>query len=91
VALRGERAISRGSYALARAAGLDDLIALTADEYVHRNLALAADRQARARLQRELRPRLQASPVMDAPRFVRDLEALYEAMVAGDAAAAQPA
>jgi predicted O-linked N-acetylglucosamine transferase (SPINDLY family) len=80
VALRGERAISRSSYALARAAGLDDLVALTTDEFVRKNLALAADRRERARLRSELRPRLEASPVMDAPRFVRDLESLYESI-----------
>jgi len=87
VALRGERPISRGSYALVRAAGLDDLAALTADEYLRKNLALAADREERARLRRELRPRLEGSPVMDAPRFVRDLESLYAAMVEGNGTA----
>jgi len=40
-------------------------------------VALARDGQARARLRRTIRPRLQESPVMDAQRFTRDLEALY--------------
>ena len=41
---------------------------------------LAADRDALLRLRRELRPRLQASPLTDVPRFVRDLEAAYRQM-----------
>ena len=77
VALAAERGISRGSYSIAASAQLDELIAQDRAEYVARNVALARDADARARLRRTIRPRLRESPVMDAERFTRDLEALY--------------
>lgn len=77
VALAGERGISRGSYSIASSAQLEELIAHDRAAYVSRNVGLAADFEARARLRRTIRARLQESPVMDAERFTRDLEALY--------------
>jgi predicted O-linked N-acetylglucosamine transferase (SPINDLY family) len=77
VALAGERGISRGSYSIAASAQLDELIARDRAGYVARNVAFAGDFEARTRLRRTIRPRLAESPVMDAERFTRDLEALY--------------
>jgi protein O-GlcNAc transferase len=77
VALAAERGISRGSFSIAASAQLEELIAHDRAEYVSRNVALARDAEARTRLRRTIRPRLRESPVMDAERFTRDLEALY--------------
>jgi predicted O-linked N-acetylglucosamine transferase (SPINDLY family) len=81
VALRGERALSRGAYSIVTAAGLHELVARSPAEYVEKNVALARDAAARERLRGELRARLERSPVMDAAGFTRDLEALYRRML----------
>ena len=80
VALRGERAISRGCYSILKTLGADELIALDPDEYVDINVRLARDADWRTRLRDTLRPRLVASPLMDAKQFVADLEARYRQM-----------
>jgi predicted O-linked N-acetylglucosamine transferase (SPINDLY family) len=85
VALAGERGIGRGSYSIAMSAGLDELVARTPAEFVERNVALATHAEARLALRRSIRPRLEASPLMDPVRFTRDLEALYRAMLDRDA------
>jgi predicted O-linked N-acetylglucosamine transferase (SPINDLY family) len=77
VALAGPRGISRGSFSIASSAQLEELLAQDRAGYVARNVDLARDREARTRLRRAIRPRLRESPVMDAERFTRDLEALY--------------
>jgi predicted O-linked N-acetylglucosamine transferase (SPINDLY family) len=80
VALRGDRGISRGSYSILRTLGAPELIADSEDDYVAVNVRLARDADWRARLRSTLRGRLEASPLMDAPRFVADLEAGYRSM-----------
>ena len=80
IALRGERAISRGSYSILRTLGADDLIAGNAEEYVDLNVRLARDSAWRMRLRETLRSRLAASPLTDAPRFTEALEQHYRAM-----------
>ena len=68
------------------ALGMDDWIAPSIDDFVDVAVARASDREALAPLRRTLRARLQASPLTDMPRFVRDLEAAYREMwLAGDA------
>jgi predicted O-linked N-acetylglucosamine transferase (SPINDLY family) len=57
--------------------GLADLVAETREEYVERAAALANDLAALARLRRDLRSRLEASPLMNAERFARHLEAAF--------------
>jgi predicted O-linked N-acetylglucosamine transferase (SPINDLY family) len=79
VALRGDRGIARSSYSILQSLGAQELIASDAEEYVDINSRLAASRQWRHRLRASLRDRLRASPLMDAPRFVSDLEAAYRA------------
>jgi protein O-GlcNAc transferase len=81
VALAGDRPISRGSFSIAAAAGLEELLAATSDAYVERNVALAQDARARTALRRGLRSRLEASPLMDAAGFTRDLETAYRRML----------
>jgi protein O-GlcNAc transferase len=81
VALRGERAIGRGSYSIASAAGFGELLAQNGAEYVEKNVALAQDGAARLALRRSMRERLRGSVVMDTERFTRDLEDLYRKML----------
>lgn len=59
---------------------LTELIASSADEYVTVAAGLAHDRQRLAALRRELRDRLQHSPLMDASRFAHNVEAAYREM-----------
>ena len=80
VAWRGERGISRGSYSILRALGLDELIASSEDQYVELNVKLARDPEWRQRLRESLRERLSASPLMDAAGFTRALEERYREM-----------
>jgi predicted O-linked N-acetylglucosamine transferase (SPINDLY family) len=77
VALRGDRGISRGSYSILQSLGAHELIARSVDEYVDINVQLASHPVWRAELRRTLRPRLVASPLMDAERFTRALEMHY--------------
>ncbi len=81
VAWAGERALSRSSYSIASAAGLDELVVRSRDQYVQRNAALARDAAARLALRRSLRTRLEASALMDVDRFTRHLEAFYRQAV----------
>jgi predicted O-linked N-acetylglucosamine transferase (SPINDLY family) len=83
IGLRGTRAISRGAYSILRAAGLGELTASTPAEYVQRNVALAADTDARARWRSGLRALLERSAVMDTVASTRDLEHCYLAMLEG--------
>jgi predicted O-linked N-acetylglucosamine transferase (SPINDLY family) len=80
VALRGERGISRGAYSILRTLGMPELTADDADAYVALNVRLARDVEWRRALRSSLRARLCASPLMDAPRFARDLEAGFRRM-----------
>ena len=56
----------------------DACCARTADEYAEKACALAADAASLAVLRRTLRTRMEASPLMDAARYMLHLEAAYE-------------
>lgn len=60
--------------------GLRELVAESDAQYLEIAAALANDRQRLRALQRGLRARMQASPLMDAPGFLRDLEDAYRDM-----------
>ena len=83
VAAVGDTPVSRSAASILTSLGLDEWIAPSLDEFVDVAVARASDRDALLRLRRELRPRLQASPLTDMPRFVRDLEAAYRGMLPG--------
>jgi predicted O-linked N-acetylglucosamine transferase (SPINDLY family) len=61
-------------------AGLPELVAFSEDDYVAIAVQLAHDLPRLAELRRTLRPRMQASPLMDAPRFARNIEAAFRSM-----------
>jgi predicted O-linked N-acetylglucosamine transferase (SPINDLY family) len=78
--LRGDRFIAHVGESLNRAVGLDDWVAADAEDFVHKAVAIAADLPRLAALRAGLRPRLIASPLCDAPRFARHLEAAFRGM-----------
>ncbi len=63
-----------------RSVGLGDLVARDNDNYVDIACALANDVSRLETLRATLRQTMTASPLMDAPRFARNLEAAYENM-----------
>jgi predicted O-linked N-acetylglucosamine transferase (SPINDLY family) len=63
--------------------GLTELIARSPEEYVDIAVRWAADRERLSTLRQELRARLSASPLTDAPRFTGNLEQAYREMWRG--------
>jgi protein O-GlcNAc transferase len=63
-----------------RSVGLEDLVARDNDNYVDIATALANDVPRLEKLRATLRETMKASPLMDAPRFTRNLESAYENM-----------
>ena len=80
ITLRGERFVGRMGASILTAAGLDEFIAESPDDYVAKAVALASDLPRLAALRAGMRQRLERSPVCDGARFARGLEATYRAM-----------
>lgn len=80
VTLAGDRHLSRVGVSLLTNIGLPEFIAPSADAYVDLALAAASDLSRLANLRASLRAKMARSPLMDAPRFARNLEAAYRAM-----------
>ena len=80
VTLAGDRPVGRMGAAQLGTLGLSDLVARTPAEYVRIAADLAGDLPRLAGLRRDLRERLQASPLGDVPAFTRDLEAAYRSL-----------
>ena len=67
----------RFSTSILENAGLSQLVARGEMEYVRKALELAASPDILRRLHRDLRARMEASPLMDAKGYMRDLETIY--------------
>jgi predicted O-linked N-acetylglucosamine transferase (SPINDLY family) len=80
VTLAGETPVSRAGLSQLTNLGLRELVAHTEAEYVSIAASLASDLPRLAELRATLRPRMQASPLMDAPRFARQIERAYREM-----------
>ncbi|MDR3405574.1 MAG: tetratricopeptide repeat protein [Chthoniobacter sp.] len=80
VSLVGERAVSRAGLSQLTNLGLPELVAHTEDEYVAIATRLAHDLPRLTELRATLRGRMEASVLMDAPRFARQIEDAYRAM-----------
>ena len=77
----GERPASRQTLGFLAQLGLaGDCVAVSAEDYVARAAALAADPARLLALRRSLRPAMAASPLCDAARFTPTLEAAFEGM-----------
>jgi protein O-GlcNAc transferase len=80
VALAGRMSVSRQGVRLLRNVGLDELIAVTPEDYVRIATALAGDSTRLAALRAGLREQMRRSPLMDAQGCTRRMEAAYREM-----------
>jgi protein O-GlcNAc transferase len=76
----GKMPISRAGLSLLSNVGLHELVAQSEEDYVRITVELAGNLPRLANLRATLRRRMQASPLMDAPRFARNVEAAYRSM-----------
>jgi predicted O-linked N-acetylglucosamine transferase (SPINDLY family) len=77
VSLAGRMSVSRQGVRFLRSVGLDELLAETPEDHVRIAAELAGDLTRLADLRGGLRERMSCSPLMDAHRLTRDLEATY--------------
>jgi predicted O-linked N-acetylglucosamine transferase (SPINDLY family) len=80
VSLVGEVAVARGGWSQLSNLGLPGLAAFSDDDFVGIAVRLAGDLPRLAEMRATLRARMEASPLMDAPRFAHGLEAAYRSM-----------
>jgi len=80
VTLAGKTHFTRMVGSVLSALGLPELIAGSEEEYVEIAVKLAGDLPRLAHLRATLRERMRNSPVTDAPRFARNVEAAYRQM-----------
>jgi predicted O-linked N-acetylglucosamine transferase (SPINDLY family) len=80
VTLVGQTIVGRAGLSQAMNLDLPGLVAWTPDQYVKIASGLASDLPRLAQLRSTLRQRMESSPLMDAPRFARDIEAAYRGM-----------
>jgi len=80
VTLVGQTVVGRAGLSQLTNLDLPEFIARTPEQYVQIATDLANDLPRLAQLRRTLRDRMQASPLMDAPRFARNIEAAYRQM-----------
>ena len=80
ITLAGPTPVTRGGLSLLSNVGLPELAAYSVDDYVEKAAALARDLPRLAALRAGLRERMQRSPLLDAPRFTRNLEAAYRTL-----------
>jgi predicted O-linked N-acetylglucosamine transferase (SPINDLY family) len=78
--LPGEMPVSRAGLSLLSNIGLEELAASSEEDYVRLAAELAGDLPRLADMRATLRARMLASPLMDAPRFARNVEAAYRSM-----------
>lgn len=80
VSLAGETAVARGGLSILSNLGLEELVAWDSDQYIQIAVNLAMNLPRLIELRKTLRSRIQESPLMDAPRFARQMEAAYRMM-----------
>jgi protein O-GlcNAc transferase len=80
VTLAGTMHMSRVGVSMLSNIGLQELIAESPQQYVQIAVELAKDRDRLNKLRRNLRERLQRSPLMDNTRFAASVEAAYRLM-----------
>jgi predicted O-linked N-acetylglucosamine transferase (SPINDLY family) len=80
VTLAGKTRSSRMGASLMCNLGLQHLVAHSPEEYADIALRLASDLPKLAAIRAGLRERMETSPVMNAPLYVRDLESAFRAM-----------
>jgi len=78
--LPGAMPAARAGLSLLSVVGLSELAADSEEDYLRIAMELAGDLPRLADLRTTLRARMLASPLMDAPRFARNVEAAYRSM-----------
>ncbi len=77
ISLVGSRFLMRAGYSILQTAGLPEFVAESPADYLNIALRLHNNLPELAALRSSLRARLQQTPLTDAVRFTRNLEALY--------------
>ncbi len=80
VCLVGPAHVSRVGLSLLTNAGFPEWAAKTEEEYVRAAVTLARDRKSLAHLHTTMRAQVEASPLMDAPGFARDVETAFRTL-----------
>jgi predicted O-linked N-acetylglucosamine transferase (SPINDLY family) len=80
VSLVCDRIVGRAGLSQSTQLGLPYLATFDADAYVDTAVRLVRDLEGLAALRASLRGRMEASPLMDGPRFARAMEASYRRM-----------
>jgi predicted O-linked N-acetylglucosamine transferase (SPINDLY family) len=80
ITLVGERVVSRAGWCQLSNLGLGELAGTTSEQFAKISVALAGDLPKLARLRATLRQRMEQSPLMDAPKFTRNIESAYRQM-----------
>ena len=80
VTLVGRTVVGRAGLSQSANLGLAELVAETDDQFVDIAVRLANDLSRLSTLRATLRERMEHSPLMDAPRFARNVEAAYRSM-----------
>jgi predicted O-linked N-acetylglucosamine transferase (SPINDLY family) len=76
----GQTCVGRGGLSQLFHLDLCELAAATDEAFIGAAVALSQDVPRLAELRQQLRPRLERSPLMDAQRFARHMEAAYRGM-----------
>ena len=80
VSLVGKTAVGRGGLSILSNVDFPELVAPSEEEYVRTAAELTNDLPRLSQLRSTLRQRMGQSPLMDAPRFARNVEAAYREM-----------
>jgi predicted O-linked N-acetylglucosamine transferase (SPINDLY family) len=80
ITLAGRTGVGRGGVSVLSNLGLSELIAPTPEQYVETAIAWGKDTERLAQLRAELRPRMQASPLMDGPQYAADVVNAFRRM-----------
>jgi predicted O-linked N-acetylglucosamine transferase (SPINDLY family) len=80
VTLKGRKLVSRVGLTILSRVGLERLVASTPRQYVELAAGLARNPAVLARIRSSLRSRMAASPLCDADRYAREMEAAYRQM-----------
>ena len=80
VTMTGQTAVSRAGLSILSNTGISEWVAESPERYIAIAAGLAGDIQKLKELRLSLRPLMQASSLMDAPRFAREIEGAYRKM-----------
>lgn len=80
ITLVGQTIVGRAGLSQSMNLGLPEMIAQTPEEYVRTAAGMAADLPRLEQFRSTLRERMEASPLMDAAGFARDIETAYRSM-----------